>query len=206
MGSKIVDQVRAGLEEKIAGLECSLQYVKDPRELSRLQKELGNANAALDKLNQPDTRSAEEVEKVARMIKDDAVESAPSWSDMSAVDKFKYQMDLYFDKLEESMESAKKQREELVKVVELLGGLVGENDCIKPLYTQLSQSLREIDYSVCSIENQKKLRDEAMLAVDSAFDALDVINRFLNNPMSLPHLTEERNAELEVLRGDSKKS
>ena len=207
----IVEQVREGLTEKIDGINIALQYVRDPREIERLQSELSGANRALDKLNEPDTRSKEEIEKIANMVESTSdFESTPAtpWSSLSDEEKLEYQMDLYFDKLKDSLEDATKKKQTLLKVSGYLGGIDFErHPYMRPLYVQTYQSLKELEYSIESIKRQMDVRDLALLAVKRSFDDFDIVNQFLNNPMALPHLNEKKNAELEELRnGDSKKS
>lgn len=204
----IVEQVREGLEAKIEGIQVALQYVRDPREIERLSAELLSAGKALDKINEPDTRSQEEIEKIANMVNVEAdFESAPQtpWTSLSDSEKLKYQMELYFSKLEESLADSTEKRDELSKVLSVLSFIDLDNHtCILPIYQNIEQSVKELDYSISAIESQMALKDEAIKAVDRAFSEFDVVNRFLNNPMSLPHLTEQKSAELEALRnGDS---
>ena len=73
---------------------------------------------------------------------------------------------------------------------------------MNPIIAQFENSLAEISYSEQSIENQLALKDDALaLAADQDFfDKLELLNRFLNNPMNLPHLSEEREAQIKELR------
>lgn len=201
--STIVEQVREGLEAKVEGIQNALLYVKDAREVEHLQKDLQGAVAALKKLDEPDTRTEEEKEKLAAMIQSEtAVESTP-WSSMSPIEKFQYHVKAYCDKLEETAPQVTSSRMNMVQVVKHMQKTKGDSAFfMNPIIAQFENSLAEISYSEQSIENQLALKDDALaLAADQDFfDKLELLNRFLNNPMNLPHLSEEREAQIKELR------
>lgn len=203
----VVEQVREGLKDKIKNLNIALTFVRDPREVERLSKELKGATEALEKLNKPDTRTQEELEKLGAMISDTAsIETPIKWSKMPPIDKFKYQIDIYCKKLTEACEGAKAQREGLTKIVDFLSGVDFEEcNYMESLYVQFANSLCELNFSIDSLEGQIKLKDEALAVIDKTFDAFDIVNRFLNNPMALPHITDEREARLAEVGNAQKK-
>lgn len=201
--STIVEQVREGLEAKVEGIQRALLYVKDAREVERLQKDLQGAVAALKKLDEPDTRTEEEKEKLAAMIQSEAaVESAP-WSSLSPIEKFKYHVKAYCDKLEETAPQVTSSRMDMVQVVKHLQKTKGDSaSFMNPIISQFENSLAEISYSEQFIKNQLALKEDALALVadQDFFDKLELLNRFLNNPMNLPHLSEEREAQIKELR------
>lgn len=207
--SEIVEQVREGLTEKAKGIETALLYVRDPREIERLQRELAGANAGLSKLNEADTRSPEELEKIAAMIDSSADVETPreSWSDKTPHEKFLYQFGIYVDRLIATSKSVDEQYASLVNVVRHLKKTKGDNaPFMNPVIAQFEGSVAEVSFSGNQISDQLAVKDAAIaIAEDPEFFArLEVLNRFLNNPMNLPHLNEERNAkfkELEASKG-----
>lgn len=207
--SDIIEQVREGLEHKIQGLQDALRFVKDPKELERLNADLKGAYVALEKLNVQDTRTPEELEAISKLIKDKADIEAPekSWRELSPVEKFKYQIELYSKKLVEAYESAKVQYDELSKVCVYLSKVhFDKHPYLETVYKQFKNSLLEVGYSVKFLELQIEQKQNALLAVDEAFDKVDILNRYLNNPMSLPHLVEERESNLGVLKSEQIKN
>ena len=201
--SIIVEQVREGLTAKVEGIQNALLYVKDAREIERLQKDLQGAVAALKKLDEPDTRSEEEMEKLAGMIKSEAeVESVP-WSSMSPIEKFQYHVKTYCAKLEETAPQVTSSRMNMIQVVKHMQKTKGDSAFfMNPIIAQFENSLAEVSYSEQTIENQLAIKDEALALIEDQdfFDKLELLNRFLNNPMSLPHLQEEREAQIKELR------
>lgn len=201
--STIVEQVREGLNAKVEGIQNALLYVKDAREIERLQKDLQGAVAGLKKLDEPDTRSEEELEKLAGMIKSEAeVESTP-WSSLSPIEKFQYHVKAYCDKLEATAPQVSSSRMNMVQVVNHMKKTKGDSAFfMNPIIAQFENSLAEISFSEQGIENQLALKDEAMALIEDEdfFAKLELLNRFLNNPMNLPHLSEEREAQIKELR------
>lgn len=201
--SIIVEQVREGLTAKVEGIQNALLYVKDAREIERLQKDLQGAVAALKKLDEPDTRSEEEMEKLAGMIKSEAeVESVP-WSSMSPIEKLQYHVKAYCAKLEETAPQVTSSRMNMIQVVKHMQKTKGDSAFfMNPIIAQFEDSLAEVSYSEQTIENQLAIKDEALALIEDQdfFDKLELLNRFLNNPMSLPHLQEEREAQIKELR------
>lgn len=201
--STIVDLVREGLTMKVEGIQNALLYVKDAREVERLQKDLQGAVVALKKLDEPDTRSEEEMEKLAGMIKSEAeVESTP-WSSMSPIEKFQYHVKAYCAKLEETAPQVTSSRMNIIQVVEHMQKTKGDSTFfMNPIIAQFEDSLAEVSYSEQTIENQLAIKDEALALIEDQdfFDKLELLNRFLNNPMSLPHLQEERETQIKELR------
>lgn len=200
--STIVEQVREGLEAKIEGIKSALNFVRDPREVERLSKDLQGALGALAKLNERDTRSTEELEKIANMINDGVVEAPENpWSKMKPIEKFKYQVELYCGKLDDAFEQASAQYNNLRSVCDFLKTVdFKKHPYMEGIYLQFCNSLRELHYSIGCIEKQKAIRNSAIAVIDESFEALDILNRFMNNPMALPHINDERDAELEALR------
>lgn len=203
--SDIVEQVREGLTEKVKGLEIALRYVRDPREIERLQKELSGANAGLSKLNEKDTRTPEELEQLSQMLTptEEVETSQVSWSDKTPQEKFVYQVELYADRLVDTSKSIDEQYRELVQVVRHLRKTKGDRATfMNPVIKQFEDSLAELGFSGNQINDQLAIKDEALaVARDEEFFAkLVLLNRFLNNPMNLQHLQEEYNAKLEALR------
>lgn len=204
----IVEQVREGLEAKIEGLETSLRFVRDPREIERIQADLTGARKALAKLNEKDTRTPEELEKIAQMFNhDDATIDAPEtpWNKLTPIEKFKYHLDLYCGKIDEAFGSASKQYAELKQIVKFLEATdFKKHPYMESIHKQFRASLRELEFSVNQLRSQIAIKDKALKVVDGSFDSLDVLNRFMNNPMNLPHLSDERDGLLEKLRNENK--
>lgn len=204
----IVEQVREGLEEKISGINNALTFIRDPREIERLSKDLKGAMVALDKLNKPDSRSDEERKKLAEMISGEVEIEASNkgWSTLSPFEKFKYQIDLYCNKVNEALTNAKAQHDILSKVVKNLSKTDFKiHPYMQSIYTQFVGSLRELEFSIEALENQLSMKEAAIKIIDEDFESLVTVNMFLNNPMSLPHLAEEREAKLSEVRNDKKK-
>ena len=205
--SDIINQVREGLEFKIQGLRDALRFVNDPLEIERLGKDLEGAVKALERLNAPDTRTPEEIEEISKLLNDNVEVESPAvaWSKLNPVEKFKYQIELYSRKLVEAHQTASKQFDELNHVCEFLGTVDFEkHPYLEPVFTQFKSSLVELGYSINSLKIQIDLKEKAISAVNGSFDSLDVLNQYLNNPMSLPHLIEKREIELEELKRDGK--
>lgn len=208
--SNITEQVREGLTNKIKGIENALLFVKDPREVERLHGELKNANKALAKLNEKDTRSPEEVKKIEKLLAEngEVAEVEAPWGDKTPIEKFQYQVELYFDRLKETKNKASEQQKVLEKVIHhLIVTKGGNGKIIQPVIDQFNGSLAEVSFSLKNIEEQLKLSDKTLqLAHDEEFfDKLSLLNQFLNNPMSLPHLSEEYEKKLGALRNANKK-
>lgn len=207
--SNITEQVKEGLTNKIKGIETSLLFVKDPREIERLRNELKEANKALAKLDEKDTRSPEEIKKIEKLLDQNGqVEVETPWSDKTPIEKFQYQVNLYFDRLKETKNKASDQKSALEKVVRhLIITKGGNGKIIQPVIDQFNNSLAEVTFSLRNIEEQLKFSDKALqLAHDQEFfDKLSLLNQFLNNPMSLPHLSEEYDKKLGALRNVQKK-
>ena len=204
MGS-IIEQVKEGLTAKVEGIQIALSYVRDEREIERLQTELRGATAGLAKLDEADNRTPEELEKIAGMINSDvAVEtSGAPWSTLTPREKFKYQVELYSDKVKSAWDQATMQYRNLLQVVQHLEKTKGDGALfMTPIIKQFEGSLAEIDFSAKTIGDQLAIRDEAVALVgdEDFFDKLELLNRFLNNPMNLPHLLEEREAQIKELR------
>lgn len=200
--SNIVEQVRDGLNAKVEGIQTALMYVKDAREVERLQKELEGATAALNKLNEPDTRSAEEIEKLSEMLKGEAEVDVVPWDKMSPIDKFKYQVELYSSKLDEAFSQASESYSNMCKVVKHVKKTKGDSALfMNPIIEQLEKSLVELNYSRNTLSRQLSVRDDAMKLVEDGdfFNKLTLLNVFLNNPMSLPHLSEESRENIKEL-------
>lgn len=203
--SIIVDQVREGLTAKVEGITDALKYVKDAREIERMRKDMQGAIEALKKLEKPDTRSDEELEKLAEMIESEADIEGVAWGSLSPIDKFKYHVKAYCAKLEETAPQVEASHMNMVKVVKHLKKTKGDSALfLNPIIAQFENSLAEISYSEQAIKNQLALKDEALeLIEDEGFFAkLELLNRFLNNPMSLPHLQEERDEQIKGLRNE----
>lgn len=203
----IVENVREGLTSKIEGLRSALSYVRDPREVKRLTDDLNGAIAALEKLNAKDTRTPEELEELSSLIHDEVnVESAVNpWDTMSPIEKFAYHVRLYSDKLDETLKSVEEQNTTLGLVVCHLKKTKGDSaPFMNPIIKQFENSLAEVRFSGRRIEDQIAIREAALKLVEDEdfFAKLDLLNRFLNNPMSLPHLQEEYKAGLEALRSN----
>lgn len=200
----IIEQVREGLTSKVEGLEMALKYVRDPIEFKRLQKEMDGARAALAKLNEKDTRTKEEVEELANMVDTEvSIETTSDpWGSLSPCGKFKYQVSLYRDKLKQTLDKVVEQEGTLSAVVSHLKTTKGDADFMNPIIKQFENSLAEVQFSKQQIEEQLSLEDSAMeLVADEDFYAnLSLLNKFLNNPMSLPNLSEERESKLKELR------
>lgn len=206
--NNIVEQVKAGIADKVSGLEVALKYVRDPSEYERLQKDLEGAKAALAKLNEKDTRSAEEVEAIAKMVNTAAsVESSDNpWASLTPREKFKYQVTLYRDKLKQTLDAVGSQASTLSAVVIHMSKTRGDAEFMDNIIKQFDNSLSEVLFSESQIQDQLALEESAMALVDDEdfFRKLDLLNRFLNNPMNLPHLSEERDNKLKELHGHEK--
>lgn len=199
----IVEQVRAGLEEKVKGLQTTLMYVKDPREIDRLTKDLNGAIEALEKLNAEDTRTPEELAELEQLIDSSVDVEGAAWDDLTPIEKFAYRVREYYDTLNTTLENAKSNRNSVFKVISFISKHKGDSDLyLKPVLNQFGNSLNEIDFSISQIEEQLSYQDAvfSLLTDDEFFEKLDLINRFLNNPMSLPHLTDEFNKKREALQ------
>lgn len=206
--SGVIEQVREGLEAKIRGIQGALNFIQDEREHERLISDMRGAEAALAKLSEKDTRTDEELEKIARMISDEVEISGPvkKWSELSPRDKFLYQLELYFDKVKDTHAAAVEQRNELSKVCFYLKNLDFEKlPFMRSVHEQFDRLLAEVKYSCDVLSAQLKLKQNAFEIVDGdMFAALDILNRFMNNPMNLPHLVEERDSCLEELKNGKK--
>ena len=206
--NEIYKQVKEGLENKVQGLETALLYVTDPREIERLNKELNGAKEALEKLTREDTRSPEELEKIAKLFenKSDEVSIENTWSNKTPIEKFNYQVDLYIDRIKETIVQVANQEATLNEVVKHLKATKGNATCIEPIIKQFENSLAEVRFSKERLNGQLELVDQAtkLLADNDFFDKLSLLNRFLNNPMSLPHIAEENEAKLEEFRNGEK--
>ena len=206
--NEIYEQVKEGLENKVQGLETALLYVTDPREIERLNKELNGAKVALEKLTREDTRSPEELEKIAKLFenKSDEVSIENTWSNKTPIEKFTYQIDLYIDRIKETIVQVANQEATLDEVVKHLKATKGNATCIEPIIKQFENSLAEVRFSKERLNGQLELVDQAtkLLADNDFFDKLSLLNRFLNNPMSLPHIAEENEVKLEELRNGEK--
>ena len=202
----IVEQVREGLTVKVQGLETALQYVRDPAEFERMKKDLEGARAALTKLDEKDERTEEEVAAIAKMV-DDVVSMESSdapWSSLTPQEKFKYQVSLYRDKLKQTLQQVSSQASTLAAVVVHMSKTQGEADFMDNIIKQFDNSLSEVLFSEKQIEAQLELEESAMALVDDVdfFAKLELLNKFLNNPMNLPHLSEEREAKLKELHAN----
>ncbi len=206
--SGVVEQVREGLEAKIRGIQGALNFIQDEREHERLINDMKGAEAALAKLSEKDTRTAEELENIARMISDEVEISGPvkKWSELSPLDKFKYQLELYSDKVKDTHAAAVKQQNELSKVCLYLKNIDFEKfPFMRSVHEQFDRLLAEVNYSCGVLAAQLKLQQNAFEIVDGdMFGVLDILNRFMNNPMNLPHLAEERESCLEGLKNGKK--
>lgn len=201
----LTEQVREGLTAKIQSIEAALNVVKDPRELDRLNKDLEGARAALAKLDEPDSRSEEELNEISKMIEDKVDVNAPtqSWDSMKPIEKFAYHIGLYLDKLRSNEQEAESQSITLHKVFKFMARHKADNEVfMQPVLKQFGTSLAEIDFSIQCIGEQLALTDDVLELIEDEdfFDKLVLLNRFLNNPMNLPHLTEEHNKKLEDFR------
>lgn len=202
--SEIVELVREGLTEKVRGLETALLYVRDPREIERLQNELAGANAGLAKLNEADTRSPEEVEKIVEMLDHEAhVESSQeTWSEKTPHEKFLYQIRLFVDRLNSTAKQVDVQYANLAKVLSHLRKTKGDSaPFMNPVITQFEHSIAEVAFSRDEIGEQLVVMDEALAIAEDEefFGKLLILNKFMHNPMSLPSLTDERNAKIDAL-------
>lgn len=203
--SELTERVREGLTEKVAGLETALQYVRDPREIERLGREIAGANEALARLEKGGkVTSEEEANKILSQLDEgDEKEETVSWSKMTPHEKFLYHFELYADRLMHTEEEAKEQFKNLTRIVEhLKAGVKAGDDFMDPIIKQFEASLAEIGFSGNRVHDQLDLYERAQkIAKDEIFFAkLEILNRFLNNPMSLPHLSEEFEASMEALR------
>lgn len=204
----IIEQVREGLIAKIEGIQNALPYVKDPREIERLQNDLSGAEAALKKLNEKDTRTEEELKEIEAMIESAAQVDTPAdpWTSMTPIEKFQYQVKLYYDKLKGTAAEVSAQRKNLSQVLNHLVKTKGDAAMfMNPVIGQFQNSLAEVDYSKKSIDEQLKIADQVLALIEDEdfFDDLVLLNRFLNNPMSLPHLSEEKEKQIKELRGEA---
>lgn len=203
--SNLTEQVREGLENKRQGIEIALRYVKDPREIERLQRELKGATEAIAKLDEADTRSTEEVEKIVEMVNKSAevITDGGTWSEKTPSEKFQYHVKLYLDKLHDTEKQIKVQHANLTQVVQHLKKTKGDSALfMNPIIKQFETSLAELVYSGHKVQTQLALEDEVDVIIhdEDFFNKLDALCRFLNNPMSLPHLDEEEKAKLEAFR------
>lgn len=205
--NQITEQVREGLENKIKGLETSLLFVRDPREVERLRNELKGANEALAKLNKKDTRSKEEIEQISELLKKaDTAEVVTPWSGKKPIEKFVYQVNLYLDELKEAKSKVDSDEANMKKVYNHLKETSGDVDFMQPLIKQFAGSLAEVTFARKTIEEQLKMADQVLqLAQDGVFfDNLVLINKFMNNPMKLSHLSEEYEKNLKEIRNANK--
>jgi len=204
----VVEQVREGLKAKIAGIKSALNYVQDSREHERLIADMKGAEAALAKLDEKDTRTPEELKKVARMISDEVEIDAPvkKWSELSPLEKFRYQLELYLDKVKDTYREAVKQRDELSKVCMYLNNVNFEKlPFMKAVYDKFAVLFAEVKYSVEMLSSQLEMKEKVFELVDEGFfESLDLLNRCMNNPMNLPHLAEERETKLRELKNGKK--
>lgn len=207
--SELTEMVREGLINKIEGITTALLFVKDARELERLQKELKEAQNALTGLNSPVSRSAEEIAELEKMISDTAEVEVPkvAWSDMTPLEKFEYQIELYYDKLDKALNESNSHAVTLKRVVNHLVKTKGDSAVfMNPVIEQFKGSLAEVNFSISKIKEQIRNYEavKVILSDGDFFEKLTTLNEFLNNPMSLPHLTEKREKELEALSGEKK--
>ena len=207
---EISEQIKAGLEAKVRGIETALNYVKDPRERDRLSKELSGAQEALKKLCEGVTRSPEEAEKVEKAFCSDVDVEAPksSWADMTPIDKFRYQVDLYADRLKNTLKDVERDCVNLKKVVSHLNKTKGDSAVfMDPVIKQFVKSLRQVEFSEDTIRAQLALEEDVYVLIGDVefFSKLTLLCKFLNNPMSLPHLAEEYDKRLGDLNNEFEK-
>lgn len=205
MSKEIIESVKLGLEDKVCGIETALLYVRDPVEYERLNKDLEGAKAALKKLAEVDTRSPEELEKIAKMI-DSSVSveaSVNRWDLLSNREKFLYQVQLYADKLKSAKEQVVKQLDSLEKVTSHLEATsTSDTPFMQPVIDQFKNSLAEVQFSLFAINEQLAVEGAVgeLLKDEDFYSKLELLNKYLNNPMNLPSLSEVREAKIKEFK------
>lgn len=197
----LAEMVKSGLIEKISSLEAAINYVEDPKELERLQKDLNGAKKALSDISK-EKKTDDNIDNIIEFdAKVDVESPKKTWSDMTKQEKFEYQLGIFETKLSEAQEAAAEQLRSVDRVVKYFEEVDLEmHPYLAQLAEQFKKSKGELLFTLAELGKQLSVKDAVSELILENFELLETINLYLGNPMGLPHLNEERDIRIKEFR------